>query len=1198
MFKYYRKRALELESAMERNDREYTSSEEEEEENRPSISPEAELLCEVAEAGDKATMSCLLEAGVSVNLTNEDRIPALHLAAAANNAETVQVLLQNGADFNAVFMDDFYNARTPLHEAISSGNPEIVQLLLDNGAKPATDSLVKAAEVGIPEVVQLLMKHGASVNSRNALPSAVISGNKDAVELLLSHGASVNLTTRDSENALHKAASVGREELVQILIDHGANVNAVSCEDITALHKASESGNADIARFLIEHGATINAKSRNGITALHKAVRSGSEEIVEMLLQKGADVNSADCRGALPVHIAVAEKQDSIAKLLLNCGANVNTSDVSGNSVLHQAIMSGSKDLVLQILRRKASLNAVDNRGRSHLQLAVMLGDLDIAQILIESGANPNSVNCEGSPILHQAIEHGREETVTSLLNHGASVNVCDFEGLSALHLALDRYGEFMAQILLDYGANPNTVDANGRSTLSKAVELENTDLVVSLLEHGAEVDYCDKEGTTPLMYAAEQNSEEIVKVLLNYGANVNARNRKDQVPLHLTSSWAIAKLLLEKKAWANAKELYNEETPLLSRAKSLTRSTYDFYFHLTTDRAPKLQWKDILESGMDPWITSSSGETVLGTLLSKNKLELALSLVQALKESNSDSINKCHTNGETLLHVACSHEGQELIDYLLKNGSKVNVKNKKKETPLHIVCKVANHPFSTSGQRLTNDSEHSCLSDTVYFWTAMQLRAYGANPYFKEDQGFSCIDLAGENVELLELLTKPFELKEVPQLLKWSSKSDNYRQKVGQVARGQRSLQVSSFHYHVDPIGTGAFGQVYAGLDERDGREIAVKRLFKGDLSRPEDDREIRSLVELKDSSYVVKYLSCTSDQYCSYIILELMEGTLYEYMKIRTSTEQNVSMCKDVVMGLNYLHENKFLHRDIKPSNILYKTNPKLSLKIADFGLSIKTDSTASRKTTVLHTTAGTPYWMAPELLQAPGKVKHLEETDIFACGLVLHFILAEQVHPFAPSDFKCRNKVDAENATQRNIITHTLRLDDTLDAEAKHLVKAMLEKDLSKRPRTASILQHPFFWSQNKKVSFICAVGNQTELEVPRHLATSPSQVEKDLEKSLGEEFDETPWDLEIPFLFADMTATRHRRYSTSTAVDLIRFIRNSYSHISGATRSKRTKKLLLEDFVFFDKFPGLLMAVYEAVISEGWHETREEIKYALS
>ena len=1186
---------------MDGSDREYTSSEEDEVESCcPPINEEAELLCDVAERGDRATIECLLEAAVTVNLRNEEKKTPLHLAAAANNIETAQVLLQNNADINAGFLDDFYNKQTPLLEAIYARHPKMVQMLLEYGAQPDSDLLMKAAEFGTSEIVQLLLERGADVNSKNALHKAVIAGNTDTATLLLDHGASVNITARDSENALHKAAGSGKVEMVQILIEHGANINAVSCDDVTAWHKAAASGHLDIVQLLIQHGASINVKSKNGVTPLHKSVRSGNEELVKMLIKEGADINSADFRGAVPILIAVSEKQNNIARLLLSFGASVNTADVNGNSVLHQAIMSGSKELVLQIL--KESLNTVDSQGRSHLQLAVSLGDLDIAQLLVEWGANPNAIDSEGSPILHQAIEHGREETVTTLLNHGANVNACNFDGTTSLHLAMDKYGDFMAQVLLDNGANPNTVDPNGRSTLSKAVNLGNADLVVSLLEHGADVNYYDREGTTPLMYAVEQNSEETVKVLLDYGAIVNARNLKDQVPLHLTCSWTVVKLLLEKKAWANAKELYNEETPLLTRAKNLSRSTYDFYQQSSLDASSDFQWKAILKSGMSPWIANNVGETVLGILLSKNKLELSLSLVKAMQESNRGCINNLHTNGETLLHVACSHEGQEVIDYLLKNGAKANIQNRKKETPLHITCKKANETSRRNDEDLmTLDKSEQSLTETVYYWTARQLLAYGADPLFKDNQGLSCFDLARGNQELLDLLNRPVELMEVPQLLKWSSKSDNYRQKVRQIARGQRSLQVATFHYHIDPIGNGAFGHVYAGLDERDGREVAVKRLVKGDLRRRQDDREIRNLVELKDSAYVVKYLSCTSDEYFSYIILELMEGTLLEYMKIRTCTsdEQNVSMCKNIVMGLNYLHENKVLHRDIKPSNILYKTNPKLSLKIADFGLSIKTDFSSSCKTTVLHTNAGTPCWMAPELLkEAPGKIKHVEQTDIFACGLVLHFILAEQVHPFAPSDFKGRNKVDSENATQRNIMTHTLTLHNTLRTEAKHLIKEMLEEELSKRPRTVLVLQHPLFWSPKKKVSFVCALGNQTELEVPRHLVTSPSQVEKHLEECLGKDFDESPWDLKIPYLYADMTASRHRRYATSSAVDLVRFIRNSYSHVSDAQRTKPMKKLLLEDFIFFDKFPDLLMVVYEAVIREGWHSTREEIKYCLN
>ena len=497
-----------------------------------------------------------------------------------------------------------------------------------------------------------------------------------------------------------------------------------------------------------------------------------------------------------------------------------------------------------------------------------------------------------------------------------------------------------------------------------------------------------------------------------------------------------------------------------------------------------------------------------------------------------------------------------------------------------------------------TTEKGTNNIKNSIYYWTANRLRKYGADPTIQDKDGKSCLDLAEGIPELIELLTKPLELIELPQLLKWEPTSLRHQDKIAQVVRSQRSQQIGLFHFHTEPIGSGAFSNVHVGVHEADGREIAVKRVLTRKLCRPEDQREIKNLVKLPQCEYIVRYLQCNNDNNFSYIMLELMEGTLGEYMKSRNDATANKKMCKDIVQGLDFLHQNKILHRDFKPSNILYKTMPFLCLKIADFGLSIRTDETSG--STVWHTKAGagTRCWIPPELLTAPGKVKPSKASDIFSCGLVLHFILAETKHPFEPDDAASRTGPDVLNATERNVMSDTISIDTRLTPEAVHLVKMMLESKESSRPSAERVLIHPFFWSNKKKVSFLRSVGNQPEAETPRYRVSTMSPVEQHLENALGTIFVSSPWDLQVPRIYSDMTLRgRGRRYDITSAVDLLRFVRNAYAHVSDATRPTPMKKLLLEDFVFFTEFPSLLIEVYKAVVQEGWDYTRDEIKYNM-
>ena len=77
---------------------------------------------------------------------------------------------------------------------------------------------------------------------------------------------------------------------------------------------------------------------------------------------------------------------------------------------------------------------------------------------------------------------------------------------------------------------------------------------------------------------------------------------------------------------------------------------------------------------------------------------------------------------------------------------------------------------------------------------------------------------------------------------------------------------------------------------------------------------------------------------------------------------------------------------------------------------------------------------------------------------------------------------------------------------------------------------------------------------------------------------------------------MTVTG-RRYNTCSVIDLVRFVRNAYAHVSDSSCSSQVKQDILENQVFLDKFPFLLIDVYKAVTSNGWHTDRAEIKSVL-
>ena len=370
------------------------------------------------------------------------------------------------------------------------------------------------------------------------------------------------------------------------------------------------------------------------------------------------------------------------------------------------------------------------------------------------------------------------------------------------------------------------------------------------------------------------------------------------------------------------------------------------------------------------------------------------------------------------------------------------------------------------------------------------------------------------------------------------------------------------------------------------------MKRVEKVRMCRPEDRREIKNLLRLTDCEHVVRYVGYHGDHDFLYIVLELMEGSLEELLDGEVK-EEEVSLCKDVVNGLTFLHQNNTIHRDIKPGNILYKHNPNLSLKLADFGLSALATNISVHTTTVMHSKAGTRCWMAPELLRAE---QHSKASDVFSCGLVLHYLLSRKKHPFGPKSESGKSDFVIQHETEANILNNKLTVDGDLSPEAQDLVKLMVNCNKDDRPSAAEALRHPLFWSNKKKFAFLNAVGNQLEVKQPRHSAHNLSPVEQDLENSLGPQFATNPWNEEVEQIYAEMTMLKKfSKYKTKSAVDLLRFVRNTDAHITDLT--EEMQRCVLQDYVFLVKFPTLVMDVYKTVTTHSWDQ-RELIASAMN
>lgn len=159
--------------------------------------PELDLFESVSLGRTEAVRAMLDEEAALATAWSADGFTALHFAAFFNGEDSARLLIDRGADVNAVARNDM--AVAPLHSAVASDARGVAELLLNARA----DS--NARQQG----------------GWTALHAAAKHGKREWVDLLLSHGADPSIASDDGKNAAEMAKDAGRQELAERLRAHG-----------------------------------------------------------------------------------------------------------------------------------------------------------------------------------------------------------------------------------------------------------------------------------------------------------------------------------------------------------------------------------------------------------------------------------------------------------------------------------------------------------------------------------------------------------------------------------------------------------------------------------------------------------------------------------------------------------------------------------------------------------------------------------------------------------------------------------------------------------------------------------------------------------------------------------------------------------------------------------------------------------------
>jgi serine/threonine protein kinase len=300
--------------------------------------------------------------------------------------------------------------------------------------------------------------------------------------------------------------------------------------------------------------------------------------------------------------------------------------------------------------------------------------------------------------------------------------------------------------------------------------------------------------------------------------------------------------------------------------------------------------------------------------------------------------------------------------------------------------------------------------------------------------------------------------------------------------------------------LGQGSFGKVVLVKNENNNKLYAMKILDKKYIVKKNQvshTRTERAMLEKLKHPFIVRLNYAFQDSKRLYFLTEFLQGgELFFHLRRNSGYKEKAVrfyMCQ-ILLALEYMHNNNYIYRDLKPENILI--DKEGNIKLTDFGLSkiMPPDETTT------YTMCGTAEYLAPEILFGKGYDK---TCDWFSFGVVL-FEMFCGYHPFKSKG----QKIDP------NIYLRKTYIPDKVGKTARDLIEKLFVSNPKKRlgyKSSDEVKNHPFFKGvdfdkvlrKEYKPPFIPKLKDDTDL---RYFDENYTQLKVENEKQAEAEEDE--------------------------------------------------------------------------------------------